>query len=99
MFDTDANSVSLLQIELPVLSDSYCQYLFRESTSRIDPTSHICAGGNGKDSCQVCDKRVFVLIAEGLTIVLISWHVFTIFLTEEAGFVEKALFGNQTGFH
>ena len=47
-------ALSLNQAELPILSDYQCSMIFEiYSRSRIDPHINICAGGNGKDTCQV----------------------------------------------
>jgi len=52
-----ADPIELLEAVVPIVNDVNCASIFeRYSRSRIDPPINICAGGNGKDTCQVLNQ-------------------------------------------
>ena len=52
-------SSKLLQAEVRIVNDSECLIAMGEDADDLDPETNICAGGNGRDTCQVIMVRLY----------------------------------------
>ena len=57
--DDGLYSPNLLQAEVRIVNDSTCLIAMGEDADNLDPETNICAGGNGRDTCEVIVVRSY----------------------------------------